>query len=142
MLIELKKYKEHGYLKATFLLFIKMFINVKYKAIIGSKHGNKEKVFLNYPKLLKDHSGSYLCISCKLCSDICPTNCLSIRADKEPTSLKEGPIPTLFAISLPKCTQCGLCADVCPTNALDLSGVHAYSDFNSDVQLVDISVKK
>jgi NADH-quinone oxidoreductase subunit I len=70
-------------------------------------------------RLYRDESGEPLCIACKACQRICPTNCFSIegaRAEGEKTRR-----PTTFDWKLDRCSFCGLCVEVCPTAAIRFS---------------------
>lgn len=130
MIINLKKYKEHGYLKAIGLMFFKVFINSKHNLLEETKVSFKTPVYGNYPQQKFDVEGQWNCTSCYLCSDVCPTNCIAITGDKNQGSLAEGPRPKSYKIELKDCTQCKLCVDICPTAALDLNGVYTNFDFN------------
>lgn len=142
MIINLKKYKEHGYFKALVLIGLKLFVS---KANSISKLHNKidrNKIYSNYPRLLtkekndKNDKNEYHCISCKLCQTFCPENCIAVIAKDAPLHLYQGDPPQRFFIDLKNCTRCGLCVDVCPVNALDLQGSYELDDFVASQNLV------
>lgn len=67
------------------------------------------------------------CISCNLCAQVCPVDCIyisSIRRDKtdqiERTSngTPKRLMLTQFVIDTNLCCYCGLCTEVCPTDCL------------------------
>lgn len=45
------------------------------------------------------------CISCGVCADECPVECISEGDD-------------IYVIDADECIDCGACADVCPTGAI------------------------
>lgn len=59
------------------------------------------------------------CVSCGLCSKICPNN--AIQMIEAPEDLKEEYSKTYPKVDLGKCCFCALCEDVCPTDSLSLS---------------------
>lgn len=74
------------------------------------------------------HVDMDICISCKLCQQTCPIDCILIRDEKgEKTTvvsrLTGKPIPKVrypvsFRIDIGKCMFCGLCTEPCPTGAI------------------------
>lgn len=91
------------------------------------------KVTVQYPEKVKppaerfrgllrlhhDEGGTPLCIACKACQRICPTNCFSIEGAR-PEGAKSMR-PTQFEWKLDRCSFCGLCVEVCPTSAIRFS---------------------
>lgn len=137
MIIHLKKYKEHGYLKAIWLMFLKVFINTKYKLLQESSSSTNPAGHYKYPGRKLDFEGNWNCTTCYLCSDVCPSKCIQISGEKNQAQLTEGKIPKSYIIDLKNCTQCMLCIDVCPTASLMLQ--HSYSDldFKNGINLVE-----
>jgi NADH-quinone oxidoreductase subunit I len=70
-------------------------------------------------RLFRDEAGEPLCIACKACQRICPTNCFSIEGAR-PEGVKTMR-PTQFDWKLDRCSFCGLCVEVCPTAAIRFS---------------------
>jgi NADH-quinone oxidoreductase subunit I len=70
-------------------------------------------------RLYRDAEGEPLCIACKACQRICPTNCFSIDGER-PEGAKRMR-PTRFDWKLDRCSFCGLCVEVCPTAAIRFS---------------------
>ena len=69
------------------------------------------------PRLRRDpESGEELCVSCLLCEAICPTECISIVAKKNPDG--KGKQLVSFTINYERCCFCGLCVDPCPTKPI------------------------
>jgi formate hydrogenlyase subunit 6/NADH:ubiquinone oxidoreductase subunit I len=134
MIINLKKYKEHGYLKAVFFIIKKIFLNSKYKSLFYHDEHN-DMSYLKYPKLVKNLDDSFKCIGCKLCSEVCRPKCITIKCSNSSESLKTGDFPDVFQIELGKCTQCGNCVDVCPTDAILLNGAYSHGDFIDKLDL-------
>lgn len=50
----------------------------------------------------------YMCIGCGVCSEVCPKNCITMKADREGFSF-----PTL---NFDSCISCDLCIKMCPQN--------------------------
>ncbi|MEE2671637.1 MAG: 4Fe-4S binding protein [Bdellovibrionota bacterium] len=78
-----------------------------------------------YPTLKNDQLGNSLCISCEICSEICPTKAIEIKKPNMvnfPNTLKTGETPQKFYLDTSHCTRCNLCAIACPTDAIELTG--------------------
>ena len=69
------------------------------------------------------------CISCNLCAQTCPVDCIKIESVKGPRSTvkslredaKESPktrYPVQFDIHLGRCMYCGLCVEACPQGGI------------------------
>ncbi len=133
MIVNLKYYKEHGYIKGVIFIVRKMFLSLNQPVIKEqvSKWGG-ETLYENYPKFkLNEGTGSFNCTSCKLCSDICPTNCISVEGTVDVNDIRVGNSPKSFLLDLSSCTQCNKCIDVCPVDALSNQGRYAQSYFDS-----------
>lgn len=73
--------------------------------------------FRGVPRLRFDpESGEELCISCLMCEQICPDDCIKIEWEKDPNG--KGRILKEFIIDYQRCCLCGLCVDPCPTKPL------------------------
>lgn len=142
MIIHLKKYREHGYLKAIWHIFIKVFINTKYKLLQETSSAINSTVHNKYPSAKLDFEGNWNCTTCYLCSDVCPSKCITISGDKNLGQLTEGKAPKSLKISLKNCTQCKLCIDACPTASLFLQPCYSDSDFENGVNLVETVSKQ
>ena len=60
----------------------------------------------------KPETDYYICISCAKCSNICPENCIEMKADKKyPGKLKP-------VTDYDYCKGCALCAKECPVKAI------------------------
>lgn len=68
------------------------------------------------------------CISCGLCSKICPNK--AIEMVEAPEELKEKYPKNYPKIDIGKCCFCALCQDICPTNAIQLSKNFFLSTFD------------
>lgn len=70
-------------------------------------------------RLFRNDQGEPLCIACKLCQKICPTDCFDIEGVRpEGVRLMR---PTKYDWKLGRCTFCGLCVEICPTDAIRFS---------------------
>lgn len=137
MIIHLKKYKEHGYLKAIFLIIVKLFFTPKYKLTKQVSLKQVSGKLVAFPRKAINQDDQWKCTTCYLCSDVCPVNCIEIKGEANQGKLTEGNLPKSFQIDLVKCSQCGLCVDVCPTAALDLKGEYSFQDFNSPINFLE-----
>lgn len=133
MIIQLKKYKEHGYIKAIWMIVVKIFLTPRHKMARTFPRAVEKKAYTRYPHKALDEEEKWNCISCYLCAEICPTECISISGEKNKESLHSGKAPKAFAVALSNCTQCKLCVDVCPTAALDFNGAYQDEDFVSPI---------
>ena len=133
MIINLSKYKEHGYGKAVLIVIKKLFLSLNQPVLINffgvSRSSNKYK---NYPKYIIDPlSRMDKCTSCNICVDICPTSVIEIQEKQDGFS---GPItksPATFRIDLSACVQCGYCIEDCPEGALSQDGEYEYSELKA-----------
>ena len=78
-----------------------------------------------YPHLKKDLEGNTLCVSCHLCTDICPSNSIEVKKSNMmnfPDSILEGEAPLHFYLDVESCTKCNQCSVVCALDAIELTG--------------------
>jgi len=83
----------------------------------------------------KHHFDKDTCISCRLCSVVCPNN--AIEMIPAPEHLKKTYGKTYPKVDLGKCSFCGLCEDICPTNSLQLTKDFYLSTFDSSTTFVE-----
>jgi formate dehydrogenase major subunit len=66
------------------------------------------------------------CILCYNCVDVCPYNCIHMRAEenvrvaRDGKYLGEGQAHTYMIIDETNCVRCGLCLDVCPDDCITM----------------------
>ena len=65
------------------------------------------------------HNDVSRCITCTLCAEACPVDCIAIDRYRNE---KNKFMMTKFDIDMVKCIYCGLCTEVCPTECLTMSG--------------------
>lgn len=123
MILSLKHYREHGFLKAFHIIFTGMARQTLglFSLARNTNIGKDLSMDVGAPRLKQNEKGESFCVSCGLCSEICPTS--SIKIEKEnairmPESLKSGPAPKTFLINQHSCVKCSLCVEVCPVKAL------------------------
>lgn len=132
---------------------------------ITGKVFTQPQVTVHYPRARADNLGTYRghielvgspkdpatprCISCMLCSSVCPSGCISIKKHPKPPAPKaeavpdhgkglsvpaaKAPPPKAKVVKTPKafsldyslCSLCGLCVQNCPVSSLRFS-THVY----------------
>lgn len=82
--------------------------------------------FRGLPRL-QNHpeTGEELCIACRQCAMICPTECIEVEA--EPRATGKGKQPKTFIIDYERCCLCGFCAETCPTKPV--SAIYMSHDY-------------
>lgn len=70
--------------------------------------------------LLHDETGDEACVGCLQCEKICPSQIISVIAEKKesPVSGKRRGYAKDFTLDLNACIFCELCVQVCPTDAI------------------------
>lgn len=134
MILSSKLYKEHGVLKGLSLAV--KYVLSSYLSNISKKNKktfSAKSIYRSYqrkyPILLKNDKNELRCVSCRLCENICPTSCIEISANTNPSApLTVGPAPDEFKIELTKCIRCNLCVEVCSVDAIELSGNYNFFD--------------
>ena len=133
MIINLKQYKTHGYVKGVLFIIRKIFVSLNQpilKEEITSWSG--ENVYHRYPKfVMEGDSDKFKCTSCHICEEVCPNKCISVDGQANVNSITVGNVPKSFMLNLSTCIQCNLCIDICPVDALSSSGSYAQSYFES-----------
>lgn len=128
MIVNLKDQKK----TPLFVKVIELFTHFTYEV---SRYRMMKKLFKDsrelqglfrqkYPELKKDIEGNTLCVSCHLCSDICPSNSIEVKKANMmnfPDSILEGEAPLHFYLDVESCTKCNQCVMVCAVDAIDLS---------------------
>lgn len=74
--------------------------------------------------LTRDPDGEERCVSCYLCSAVCPVNCISMEGAEKPDGRR---YPLWFRINFARCIYCGLCEEACPTSAIQLTPDYEFS---------------
>jgi formate hydrogenlyase subunit 6/NADH:ubiquinone oxidoreductase subunit I len=70
--------------------------------------------------LLHDDTGDEACVGCLQCERICPSQVITVIAEKKasPVSGKRRGYAKDFSLDLNACIFCELCVQVCPTDAI------------------------
>jgi NADH-quinone oxidoreductase chain I len=91
--------------------------------------------FRGLPRL-RNHpeTGEELCIACGQCATICPTECITVEAEKKASG--KGKQPKSFVIDYERCCVCGFCAEICPTKpetAIYMSHDYELASYERDI---------
>jgi NADH-quinone oxidoreductase chain I len=78
-----------------------------------------EERFRGEPRMMVDENGKTLCITCMLCQQICPENCITIDRERDPETKKF--VLKGYTYNLQRCLFCGFCEEVCPTDCIQLT---------------------
>jgi len=122
MILNREVYFSHPFHK-RFFLFLKKFFYILFRFLgrpnwgrlnAGGKLPTEKQSLL----LTVKEDGSLRCISCELCSDICPTKCLELAAPPEAVLPCA---PAFFHFEPLSCIFCNLCVEVCPEDAIAFS---------------------
>lgn len=101
---------------------------------ITAKYAMKPQVTVHYPferlpitpnyrghteLVMNPEDGTTKCITCMMCEKICPSGCITIRAEKPEGAKKKELVE--YRLDFTKCSLCANCVEVCPTSALEFS---------------------
>lgn len=86
--------------------------------------------------VLDPKKNTFLCITCRMCQRSCPSECITVKGQKQPFEKKKNLI--LFELDFTKCSLCGTCVEVCPTNALEFSNEYNLAAFSKEAFHFDI----
>jgi NADH-quinone oxidoreductase subunit I len=70
--------------------------------------------------LLHDEQGDELCVGCKACERICPSQIITVELLKRESAVsgKKRAYASEFVLDANACIYCELCVQVCPTDAI------------------------
>lgn len=114
-------------------LTLKKFLFAKPVTI---QYPEKEKVkpasgFRGRHALVRDpESGDTLCIACMRCVKVCPSKCIYVEYEVDPSLKKRRVIR--YDIEAIRCVYCGYCEEICPVNAIVLTEVFEYLGFKRE----------
>ena len=120
MILGKKLYENHGVVKG-FIFSLPSLLNFLWsKVSIRSRQKKSDSSGNGVPYLVLDEKGKVLCNACKLCIDICPTSCMSLKGPDVSQWTPQSK-PKSFTLDLTRCTMCKLCEDICPIDAIQMS---------------------
>ncbi|MCL1124089.1 NADH-quinone oxidoreductase subunit NuoI [Shewanella surugensis] len=111
--------------------------------IVTLKHAFRPRDTIQYPEqrkarserfrgrivLTKDPDGQERCVSCYLCSSVCPVDCIDIQGTEDENERR---YPAKFDINFSRCILCGLCEEACPTLAIQLTQDYEFCSTNRE----------
>ena len=124
MILEKEFYSKNSLLRST-LILLRGLGNAGLYFLLGL-FGKKPRFFSfqsenqrlqGLPYLLINQENQLACISCGLCQEICPTDCLHILIEGRIEDAYGNP-PEGVTLEILKCMFCGLCEEVCPEDAI------------------------
>ncbi|MBT3583588.1 MAG: NADH-quinone oxidoreductase subunit I [Halobacteriovoraceae bacterium] len=136
MILNKTLYHHKGYIRGFFFA-IKSSIFSLFKNVLGlekritipypeEKHHYSDR-FKGKPYLTVKEDGDMRCVSCRLCVEYCPADCIHIEAENEDNHTKEV-TPVSFRIELLRCVFCGFCEEACPVDAIRLGEEYVMAD--------------
>lgn len=90
--------------------------------------------------LLHDEAGDELCVGCFACERICPSEVITVKAEKRVSEVteKKRSYAVEFTLDANACIYCELCVQVCPTDAIVMTSVAAEPQFDRSSLCLDM----
>ncbi|PIE59168.1 MAG: NADH-quinone oxidoreductase subunit I [Desulfobulbus propionicus] len=83
-----------------------------------------------------EETGRPNCIACMACQRVCPSDCITIAAEKKEGEKKKS--LTSYMLDFTKCSLCGSCVESCNFNALRFSMEYNLVSFNKDDFIMEL----
>lgn len=134
--------------------FKDIFTGIKNLAIgmgITNREFLKKPITLQYPhealkmtpryrghiELLKDaDSGTHNCISCGMCANGCPSNCITVNSKK--VAGVKGKVLTSYILNFTTCSLCGQCVENCKPGAIGFSNEYNLASTRKEDFIFDL----
>ncbi len=121
---------EKLYLPAVFIGLVNTFKHLfKFKKFT-TEYPEKKLVyadrFRGEHRLKRDEKDRIKCVACYMCATACPSQCITIVADKTPVDYGSDreKYPIIFTINELRCIFCGYCVEACPCDAIEMTQKH------------------
>ena len=114
MILGLKNFFSHGIFKGhLFSVLFHLFSIVKRGTHTGLNVLTQKRV----PELVL-LDGQLACNGCGICTYVCPTDCIDLKADRPEDLMEKQNKDIDISIDHLNCVYCGLCEAVCPVDAI------------------------
>jgi NADH-quinone oxidoreductase subunit I len=130
-------------ISGTWSLFVGLGITIRYffQPVVTVQYPHQTLPmtprFRGHTELVKDaETGETRCIVCGMCEKTCPSNCITVRGEKQEGV--KGKVLTEYTLDFTKCSLCGLCVEVCPTAALDFSKDYNLAGVRKEAYIFDL----
>ena len=131
--------KKASFIESLYLPAIGKGLGVTIKHFIKSMFG--KTVTVRYPEqrrpiaegyrgmhLLRQRpDGSAQCVACEMCSTVCPSGAITIKAEESDAQGVEKR-PAEYEIDLLRCIFCGMCVEACPKDAIAMTKIYELAD--------------
>lgn len=99
-------------------LSLRQMFRPKFTRQYPEERWTPEGSYRGRPVLVLDDNGER-CVACGLCSRVCPSLAIEVRASE--TEQAKERYPVKFEINMLRCIFCGFCEEVCPEEAIVMS---------------------